>query len=377
MRMAKPNPKPAKSAGSAKKERAYLSQSDVPWHSVDKALKVAEEIVNNYGSKPTKPLDVAKALDVTPTSSGFKMLTGASIAYGLTEGGWNAALISPTPLALKIVKYKTETDTLDGKREALLKPRIIREFLNKYGDNPIPRDDIARNVLEGMGVPKDRTQAVLEMILEGAKSVGFLTEIKDKKYVNLQGVTPPPESSSNEEMETVSTESSNGTEAKPAASRPTIVKPGTDTRLVRVFISHGRNREFIEPIRQLLKFGNLEAVVSVEQSTVSQPVTQKVMNDMRSCGAAIIHVDSEQKLMEPTDTSKEVIVLNSNVLIEIGAAMALYGERYILLVREGVRLPSNLQGLYEVRYLGEKLDANETIKLMGSINDMKTKPLPS
>ena len=77
------------------------------------------------------------------------------------------------------------------------------------------------------------------------------------------------------------------------------------------------------------------------------------------------------------DTSREVIVLNPNVLIEIGAAMALYGERYILLVREGVKLPSNLQGLYEVRYAGDKLDATETIKLMGSINDMKTKPLPS
>ncbi len=72
------------------------------------------------------------------------------------------------------------------------------------------------------------------------------------------------------------------------------------------------------------------------------------MNDMRSCGAAIIHVDSEQKLMDPADTSREVIMPNSNVLIEIGAAMALYGERYILLVREGVKLPSNLQGVTPV-----------------------------
>lgn len=146
-------------------------------------------------------------------------------------------------------------------------------------------------------------------------------------------------------------------------------------RLTRVFISHGKNKAFVDPIKELLKFGQLEAVVSVEKSTVSQPVTQKVMNDMRSCGAAIIHVDSERKLMDVD--SKEVVALNENVLIEIGAAMALYGERYILLVKDGVKLPSNLQGLYEVRYAGEKLDGNETIKLMSSINDMKTKPLPT
>jgi predicted nucleotide-binding protein len=75
--------------------------------------------------------------------------------------------------------------------------------------------------------------------------------------------------------------------------------------------------------------------------------------------------------------SKEVVALNENVLIEIGAAMALYGERFILHVKEGVKLPSNLQGMFEVRYSGDKLDGNETIRLMSSINDMKTKPLPS
>ena len=56
--------------------------------------------------------------------------------------------------------------------------------------------------------------------------------------------------------------------------------------------------------------------------------------------------------------------------------MALYGETYILLVKDGVKLPSNLQGLFEVRYVGDRLDGNETIKLMNSINDMKTRLLP-
>lgn len=377
--MAKPKPKPEKFRSTPKKERIYLSQSDVPLFSLDKALKVAEAIVNNYGSKATKPLDVAKALDVMPTSSNFRMVTGASIAYGLTDGGWNATQITLTPLALKIIKYKTDTDTLDGKREALLKPRVIREFLNRYNDNAVPRADIAQNVLEDMGVPEERTKAALEMILEGAESVGFLTEIKGKKYVNLQGVTPPTEPSSEgeqDEQEEVPAEPPIGMRAKATPQPAPVSKPGTDTRLGRVFISHGKNRVFIDPIKQLLEMVQLQAVVSVESSTVSQPVTQKVMNDMRSCGAAIIHVDSEQKLIDPADT-KEIVVLNPNVMIEIGAAMALYGERYILLVREGVKLPSNLQGLYEVRYKGDKLDSDETIALLKSIHDMKTKPLPS
>ncbi len=48
----------------------------------------------------------------------------------------------------------------------------------------------------------------------------------------------------------------------------------------------------------MLGFGELEAVVSVERQSVSQPVPDKVMSDMRGCGAAIIHVDAELKLMD-------------------------------------------------------------------------------
>src|SRR5262249_44581916 len=129
-----------------------------------------------------------------------------------------------------------------------------------------------------------------------------------------------------------------------------------DERRRKVFITHGKNRELVEPIKKLLEFGELEAVVSVERQSVSKPVPEKVMDDMRSCGAAIIHVEAERGGSE--GGGEGAAQINPNVLIEIGAAMAFYGRRFILLVQDGVRLPSNLQGLYEVRYSGDTLDAN-------------------
>ena len=170
-----------------------------------------------------------------------------------------------------------------------------------------------------------------------------------------------------------------------APAPPTMVIPTTQSvdskistvdsvRARRVFITHGKDTSFIEPIKKLLAFGELQAVVSTEKQTVSQPVPDKVMSDMRSCGAAIIHVHDEVRLIDSSAT--EHIVLNPNVLIEIGAAMALYGRRFILIVKEGVKLPSNLQGLYEVRYPGEQLDGNATIKLLEAINDIKNHPVP-
>lgn len=57
--------------------------------------------------------------------------------------------------------------------------------------------------------------------------------------------------------------------------------------------------------------------------------------------------------------------------------MAFYGRRFVLLVRDGVKLPSNLQGLFEVRYKGETLDADATMQLLEAMREMKTLPLPT
>lgn len=131
----------------------------------------------------------------------------------------------------------------------------------------------------------------------------------------------------------------------------------------------------VDPIKRMLEYGELDPVVSVERSSVSKPVPEKVVDEMRLAGAAIIHVDAERTLKD--DDGNEHVIINPNVLIEIGAAMAFYGRRFILLVREGVKLPSNLQGLFEVRYKGDTLDADATIKLLESMREMKNLPLPT
>ncbi len=357
------------------KRRSQLSQTDVPGYSLEHALRIPKALYENYAGNPSTPLRVASAMNVQPGSGPFRSLCGASIAYQLTEGGYNASEIKLTPLGKRIIRPTSEGDDLLAKREALLKPRVIREFLTHYNNSPLPKDNIAQNVLNDMGVPADRTAEVLSLIIESAESLGLITEIKGKQYVDLAGAS---NGNFDEKSETLNSEQPYETPAASQGSQPHIENPRnpTDTldsnKLRRVFITHGKNKEFVEPIKQLLSFGEMEAVVSVEKQSVSQPVPEKVMNDMRSCGAAIIHVENEMTLIDPE--AKEHIVLNPNVLIEIGAAMALYRKRFILLVKDGVKLPSNLQGLYEVRYKGSNLDGTETIRLLQAINEMKKTP---
>ena len=135
----------------------------------------------------------------------------------------------------------------------------------------------------------------------------------------------------------------------------------------RVFITHGKNKKIVDQVKELVTYGKFEPIVATEHETAAKPVPKKVMDDMRTCGAAVIHVSADRALCDKD--GNEVRLINENVLIEIGAAMALYRDKFVLLVEAGVILPSNLQGLYECRYSGDELNMPATMKLLKALSD--------
>jgi hypothetical protein len=217
-------------------KRKYLSQTDVPTYSLDKALTVAQAIGDNYGYKPSTPVQVASALEVQPTSSGFRMLIGASVAYGLTKGAYNAAIISIEPLGMRIIRSTEEGDDLKARREALLRPKVIRLFLEKYNGAAFPKDLIAQNVLVDFGVPKEKTAEVLKLIVESANSVGFLQDIKGKKFVDLLSTKAAVTVVGNENDDE-SQEEEEQPEKSVSAIAPKIPAAGTDAKARRVPLS--------------------------------------------------------------------------------------------------------------------------------------------
>jgi len=148
------------------------------------------------------------------------------------------------------------------------------------------------------------------------------------------------------------------------ATKPTVAEKGN-----KVFISHGKNKKIAEQLKELLKFGKFEPVISAERESTAVPVPDKVFDGMRKCSAAVIHVSSEGELLDAG--GQKHIKINENVLIEIGAAIALYGKNFVLLVEKDLSLPSNLQGLYRCEYEGNKLDYEATMKLLKIFNEFK------
>jgi predicted nucleotide-binding protein len=90
---------------------------------------------------------------------------------------------------------------------------------------------------------------------------------------------------------------------------------------------------------------------------------------MRTCSAGVIHVVKEGEYLDQQGIQHPRI--NENVLIEIGAAMALYGKKFVLLVQKDTALPTNLQGLYRIEYEGDRLEYDATMKLLKTFNQFK------
>lgn len=352
-------------------KRVYFSQTDFPQSPLQQAQRIASAIVDNFAAKEGSPPDVALAIGMSPSSSAWRTLTGSSIAYGLTEGGVNANAIKLVALGKKLVAPEEEGEDVAARRQAILKPRILREFFERYRRAKFPNDTIAANVLKGMGVPADRVDESLAIIKANGAYAGIIRDTPTGPFINLDSPgVPAPASSSPEHAEEVTTEDLEqpGIAGRRAADvLPS--KPQAEAKTNRVFISHGKQLSIVTQIKELLAFGNFEPVVSVERESTAIPVPEKVFEDMRSCSAGVIHVGPEGKYLDKDGSEHNKI--NDNVLIEIGAAMALFGKRIILLVERGVTLPSNLQGLYRCEFEGDRLDYDATMKLLKTFSQFR------
>src|SRR5262249_26422726 len=131
----------------ASDKRVYFKQADFPQSTIQQAQKIASALVDNFAGKQGSPPDIALAIGISPTSSGWRDLAGSSIAYGLTDGGVNANAIKLTPLGRKLVAPEAEGEDLAARREAIMNPRISKEFFDRYRRAKFPNDTIGMNVL--------------------------------------------------------------------------------------------------------------------------------------------------------------------------------------------------------------------------------------
>ena len=174
-----------------KSKRVKVSQADFPRLPILKTLGIAQTLWNQYAGHPTPPHDIAFAMKLAPTSGGWRNLTGTSIAYGLTEGGYSAKEIELTSLGKRLVSPTEPGDDKRALREAIMKPNIMRSFYEKYNHAKFPDANIAQNVLVSLGLPKVRANTAVNLLKDNGVATGILRETPTGYFVALDEPLTP------------------------------------------------------------------------------------------------------------------------------------------------------------------------------------------
>jgi predicted nucleotide-binding protein len=139
----------------------------------------------------------------------------------------------------------------------------------------------------------------------------------------------------------------------------------------RVFIARRDSGEVSAHEKALVASGEFQPVFAHERGTAGSPPLHDLIEQMRGCDTAIIQVTAGTAA---GDTDRQLRI-SGDALIEIGAAMALYGREFVLLVEDAIELPPSLHGLCECRYSGNELNMPAMMQLLRAFKSFT--PWPS
>lgn len=259
------------------KKQKRLSQTKCPTATIERALNIPRALHDSFGGQETSPLLLAEACGVSPASSGWRILTGASVAYGLTVGGYNAKSISLTPLGEKCVAPMAEGEDVIALKSAVMKPSIFKEIYGQFNGHKLPKDDIAYNILMHKGLPKNKVEHVWSVLKDNARKAGILRAIQGNEYIfissddvgdDIIGVDTKENQEDKGNFNSkeislpreVSLEKESGSQEEQSAdtNQGLINKPN-------VFVSHGKGDSVIvKQLKELLTYGQLNPIVSVD-----------------------------------------------------------------------------------------------------------------
>lgn len=347
-----------------------ISQSDIPAMSLQKALRVPRALVDSYGSDPTRPIDVASALDLTPSSSSFRMLCGASLGYGLTDGGPNAPTIGLSALGRRALKPTEVDDDVRALQEAALKPTVAQKFYTKYDGSTLPPKHIAHNVLATYGVPADRTESVYDLLIENANHVGFVKTIKDKDYVDLGATASRVTSASEGAASDEDPSDLDDVDVPDVGDNGIPIQDPEPRHPARnaIFIGHGSNHKPMDQLVKILNEYGIPHKQAIAEPNRARPIPQKVAEVMQECGAAILVFTGDKEYFYKD--GNPIWRPSENVHHELGAASVLYGDRVVIFKEVGIDLPSNFSSRGYIEFEKDKL-SEKGIELFRELVAMK------
>jgi Predicted nucleotide-binding protein containing TIR-like domain len=319
---------------------------DFPKHTLEAVLKVPQSLEEKNGGNPMPPMDVALAINMSPGSSAFRDLLSSSIKYGLTSGSFNQPKVTLEAPGKAIVAPTSPEERQRSLFEAALRPDVFRRVYEYYRGKKLPESQFFANTLvREFNIPKDGVDRFVEVFTSNVEYLGLVKDGSTGKWLSSEMV--PLSDASSEKRSSVDeaapTEFSEVLRPKPVSSVPMDV---LRTQKNAIFIGHGKDKGPLEQLKKILDEYHLPYKVAEDEANKGRPISQKVADTMRECGAAILIFTADEEF---TDKNGNAIYRPSeNVVFELGAAGVLYDARIIIFRDSRVQFPSNFK---EIGYM--------------------------
>ena len=294
-------------------------------------------------------LTLSDLLGISPGSSNFKGLVATSRFFGLTTGGVNSAEFGLTSLGSDAMGNDDESKRVSALKEAVWKVDPYRMFLETFSGKKVPSSSAFKEFLVTQSaVPAERGEECMEYILADARTAGFIRSVQGAEYIDLEGVPAEASASTGEpegdEPEKVgppdSEEMNEGESEDPSANGAGELQkePLEKMRPKAIFVG-GRKSKSLNQLTKILDEYKIPYKLAEDEPHGGRPISQKVAETMRECGAAILIFTPDIELRDLEENP--VWRPTENVVHELGAASMEYGNRIVIFREERIDLASN------------------------------------
>jgi predicted nucleotide-binding protein len=365
-----------KNQKAASQPKTKRIQSDFPKHSLKEALKVPLGLFKANGGNPLPPIEAAEALGVSPGSSDFRVILSSSIKYGLTSGSFNTEKVAIEPLGHSIAEPKSDGEKQKAIVSAALNPTKFSQVFEYYKGKKVPEATFfANTVVREFQIPREQAALFVKIFLENMRYIGLVKALKNGEWLSTEApkdllhVNDPSQEEETDEDE-VEEEGTKDLDEEPAIVPRAAANNGRakmeddQPQKNAIFIGHGKNKKPLEQLKKVMDQFRIPYKVAIDEPNKFRPISQKVAETMRECGAAILIFSADEQFLDKD--GKEIWRPSENVVYELGASSILYGGRIIIFKEDIVDFPTNFKDIGYISFAKDSLEA-KTNELFGEL----------
>ena len=165
----------------AKKTTASSTTANYPRHSVKRALRIPDAILDQNAGHDTSVADAARFLG-SKASGNFRLEVSSSKKYGFLES--NNKKLAVTERAKRALRPQDAGDKVDALREAVLAAPEISDVYNHYRGENLPDEAFFANALtERFGIPTDKVPEFRTIFLESLRDADLISQDDDRYHI--------------------------------------------------------------------------------------------------------------------------------------------------------------------------------------------------